>query len=277
VQLAIDILFVVGALVSLVKAAELLLRPHQEKWLQEKFEWLALWLDYTRPLRAYQRSRKHVYVGLFYTGPFVLGCFVVARMYKHGHYPLWGVVAVVAIVGWIVIRLTIMTVEEEDETADLLGLRPPFDVIQYWIARAKGFGSQLIKHGLLGGISVGLWCLWLFLESRTDTTLEIILVFGVMLVFLSYTAWVGGSNLAITIVSVSLLMLEGGLTIVRAIVWRIVEYNKGAFAAIVLIMTLALGVTEFFLKYQRPGVSPVTPTHRSPSRAGTSPSPSALP
>ena len=46
---AVDVLFVVGVIVNLVKGADLILRPHQQKWLQDKCNSLALYLDYTKP------------------------------------------------------------------------------------------------------------------------------------------------------------------------------------------------------------------------------------
>lgn len=48
--------------------------------------------------------------------------------------------------------------------------------------------------------------------------------------------------------SLLLLIVELCLKILRAIVWRIAEYKRGAFAAIILIVTIILGITDFYLK-----------------------------
>ena len=42
------------------------------------------------------------------------------------------------------------------------------------------------------------------------------------------------------------------LKVVRAISWRIVTYNKGAFAAMMLITTVVIGVIDFAVKTGRP-------------------------
>ena len=46
----IELLLVAGIFVNLIKGGELLLRPHQQKWLQDKLVTLTLKLDYTKPL-----------------------------------------------------------------------------------------------------------------------------------------------------------------------------------------------------------------------------------
>ena len=45
-QLTVEILLIVGILVNLIKGADLILRPHQQKLVQDRIETLALWLDY---------------------------------------------------------------------------------------------------------------------------------------------------------------------------------------------------------------------------------------
>jgi hypothetical protein len=46
------------------------------------------------------------------------------------------------------------------------------------------------------------------------------------------------------------LILESLLKLFRAFAWRLVEYNKGAWAAIVLVLTLVLGVMDLFFRFQ---------------------------
>jgi hypothetical protein len=55
IQRAIEILLVLGVLVNLIKGADLLLRPHQQKWLQTVCDALALWLDDSRLLQWHVR------------------------------------------------------------------------------------------------------------------------------------------------------------------------------------------------------------------------------
>src|SRR2546423_4654285 len=49
-QRTIDILFVVGILVNLVKGADLILRPHQQKWLQDRWVSMTQRLDNIKPM-----------------------------------------------------------------------------------------------------------------------------------------------------------------------------------------------------------------------------------
>src|SRR5207302_8046139 len=51
-HITIDALLIVGLILNFVKAGDLVLRPHQLKWFQDRFEHLTLWLDFTKPLKA---------------------------------------------------------------------------------------------------------------------------------------------------------------------------------------------------------------------------------
>ena len=64
-QRTIEILLVIGVLVNLIKGSELVLRPHQEKWLQNKFETLVLWFEYARPIDWLAKREGTVYRTLF--------------------------------------------------------------------------------------------------------------------------------------------------------------------------------------------------------------------
>jgi hypothetical protein len=99
----LQILLVVGVFINLVKGADLILRPHQQKWLQEQFESLALWLDYTRPLRFYKDTRRHMYHQFYVVSPFVLLCWLSLMLYVIGLLQLWGVIGMFAITIWQII------------------------------------------------------------------------------------------------------------------------------------------------------------------------------
>jgi hypothetical protein len=72
-QRTVEILLVIGILVNLIKGADLILRPHQQKWLQNKFESLALWLDYAKPPKWYTSLvHKKIYGVLFFLAPLVV-------------------------------------------------------------------------------------------------------------------------------------------------------------------------------------------------------------
>lgn len=55
----LELLLIVGILLNLVKGADLLLRPYQQKWLQEKWDSMTLRLHYTKPLDWYFQKGQH--------------------------------------------------------------------------------------------------------------------------------------------------------------------------------------------------------------------------
>lgn len=59
---------------------------------------------------------------------------------------------------------------------------------------------------------------------------------------------IGAISLIMLIASLFFFLFELGLKLLRAISWRIEEYNKGAFAALILPLTIALGIAEVYLK-----------------------------
>lgn len=58
-------LLAVGVFINVVKAAELALRPHQQRWLQDKSESLTLWLEYVGPLRWYRAPGRIMQIQAF--------------------------------------------------------------------------------------------------------------------------------------------------------------------------------------------------------------------
>lgn len=237
----LDILLVIGIILNLIKGADLILRPHQQKRLQQTFESLALWLDYSRPLRFYKRARHDIRRSLFVASPFILGCFFVSTAYILGGYPLSGVIPIFAITIWLLISFIKTSAKYPDlleETSDHRG----------W------FAVQIVQHVLLGGISIAVVYFGVLPMLRNGavnqmSNLEIGIRLALYFLLLPYTAGFGGPSIAVVLLSICFLLFEVGLIIVRAVVWRIVEYNKGAFAAIVLLVTVALGITELYLTF----------------------------
>lgn len=267
-QRTVDILLVIGILVNLIKGADLVLRPHQQKWLQKKFESLALWLDYTKPLKWYMSLvHKKVYSVLFFTAPFIVIALPLApSIVKSGIAPLWwGVFVVVfGIIATIVTIASAFGISNLED--DLPSERPPFyDVLslgQYWLINSDSFAQQLLRHLLVVATSVGLW----LIISSTKTNIFgkggflIEILNGIVFLTFCFITWgFAASSFLIIIFVLILLAAEVMLKFFRGLVWRIVEYNKGAFAAIVLIVTIVLGVTEFYLKYHPPAAPQAAP------------------
>lgn len=256
----VDVLFVIGLIVNLLKGADLILRPHQQKWVQEKFESFTLWLTDTKPLQLYRNlSKQKVKTVIAILASTYLVSSLILMVYFF-HYP----------------QRADGDVFEDPLGVSLLivGGLVAVTMIAYpitqWLLKSTNFAFFLLRFLSLIVLLIGLrFCTKPFLDSGNANAAVALLL---------YIAWL---SLAVVITagvfviafSVILVLSESFLVIVRGVAWRIAEYNKGAFAAIILIITIALGVAELYLKFiQPPAVSsPATPLQSDPSVPGTSP------
>src|SRR6266850_7536554 len=97
----VEILLVIGLLVNLLKGADLILRPHQQKWLQDKFETLVLWFDYAKPIDWFIKkdAAKKVYVSqavLLVT--LLSGGFIVMRSISMMGWSWWTILIILSFV-----------------------------------------------------------------------------------------------------------------------------------------------------------------------------------
>lgn len=285
-QRTVEILLVIGILVNLIKGADLILRPHQQKWLQNRFDTLALRLDYAKPLKWYTGLvHNRIYGVLFFAAPLlIIAAPLIPSVVKTGTAPLWWAIMMYALILFVVIGCVVAACEKVNLIDDFSSQRPPaWDVVSlvhYWLTSPKSLTQQLIRHLIIVATSVGLW----LLISSTKTNVFgkggvlIEVLNGIVFIVFALHTWIfAASSFCIIIFSLSLLLAEILLKLLRGLIWRIAEYNKGAFAAIVLILTAALGVTEYYIRFRNPPtppVAPVTAPAQTPSsQPSTSPSP----
>jgi hypothetical protein len=238
VKTTIVILFIIGTLANLLKGADLLLRPHQKKKIQERAETLTLWAEETKPVEWYAKltSPKAQFVLLttiaaITTAPLLASIFFIRD-----------------ISGIFVLISPILTI------VSMLFLSRPTLKGTKWLFGDGSFSSSRKKVVSILGPIVG----WFFLLSyvikfviwmdknfeRSEPT--VISFIGIGLICVVTPLLILFIVLSILWLSLmffrfSLVILEYTLKIFRAIAWRIVEYDRGAYAALVLIATIILG------------------------------------
>lgn len=255
----IDTLLVISVLVSLLNLGDWILRPSQKKVVDGALETLTLKLEYTRPIGWFGRlaepkvaRRWTVFCGLFFFLFFVLSASPGA---KGGAlallYDLW----------------TRTTVLQLRVAAPLVNAGHP--EVVFGIVFAGLAASSIIAILVLGRIGPRL-------TARLATPAKFWPYFGKMLLLYGLSAlfmfvsslgaehagdqwWYLPIGLPIWLLqlvpvvlcTVALLMftlvpvfgvLELLLKLARGIAWRIVEYSKGPWAAVILLATVSLGV-----------------------------------
>lgn len=68
---------------------------------------------------------------------------------------------------------------------------------------------------------------------------------------LAMTIGMGLASLVTLVISLPILSAELLLKILRSMAWRIADYNKGAWAGMVLLLTVSLGLFEIYLEFYR--------------------------
>ena len=247
-RITVDVLLIVGLILNFVKAGDLILRPHQLKWFQDRFEHLTLWLDFTKPLKALKTltsdDGRLALLMLAYVPAIV---FFAATQALQTPEPKG-----VSLITYLNFGILIFLIKRGlPVTSWLLGDGRVSSFLKRFLVLSIGQLAALVPL-VLSGLSTA----YLSDHSKEHLLLGVLFVvdalvlFALVLLNLVYsTIWLA---CFLTIVASSiLLILEMLLKFARGIAWRIVEYNKGAFAAIVLIVTVALGLIDFYLKFYK--------------------------
>lgn len=281
----IEVLLIIGIFVNLIKGADLVLRPHQQKWLQLKCDSLALWLDYTRPLKWYeakQGGKKLLIIFDWLFGSILfLGGYWLER--KRIYLVLAAAFSLLVVNG-------IRTVSNEVKfqewlikhiTMEHYPIHSPFDYflklnrwieirVNQWLFKSDSISDYLLRPlvvCLLGVFSVasmlGILRLLFYFRvhffSTSSSSEATPLFYPVAMLCGGLAVLIGMLTFEIIPTAIGcvfilaftllLLSLESLLQVGRAIVWRIAEYSKGAFAAILLLVTVLLGVAEAYFRF----------------------------
>jgi hypothetical protein len=265
----IDFFFVIAVLVNLVKGAELLLRPYQEDWLKAKLEELTLWLDYTRPIKWYMARPGVAYLLsrslLFFTSSF----FLLRRINYWGHGTFFIVMQSLNLTLLLeMIRVT--HVRRSAKTSFQIESEYREGKLTAWLWRAPTILNSLLRQMVLAiaglFIVVGtialiplLLVVWIS-ANRWSLSLSIhLLIFTMVLLGIVYRKQIFrvalplgnvGSFAAFNVLLTTLIITaEAALKLLRAFLWRVVEYNKGPVAAFTLVITVLLGIAEAYFRF----------------------------
>jgi hypothetical protein len=234
----LDTAVVVGVLMVGTKLADLLLRPHQQQKLQRLLETATLALSYTSVLGALKRMADHHFwrlvlvVALMMPIPFVAGLPLLQAMFERSS-------ATPEVVGRVI--LLVMVVLLLSSVPSALALR--------WIVRSRSGAGLAVRFGL------GL--LFLYAANRiADLVLADRIKMGArVLERLLGLVWLFLGSLAAGITMVAWLFVLAMiahfvLRLIEALAWRVVEYQRGAWAAVIAVATTVLGLADLYLKYR---------------------------
>ena len=256
----LEILLVLGIVINLVKGADLLLRPHQAKWVQNKWESLTLWLDYTKP------------IDWFFKGGRTKGLMLVLYLLL---FP-WFVYYMMSLVlneplgrCWTAFYIGIFYLVSLANFAILSDKKGPGAVsgqlditimvnLQYylfrWLKEGQTVRQQVVRLLTISCLGTTLVLLYLAfgyltLGKRVSGCLVALFFQGLLVSFSAVLAMGFVSSITL-LVSLGMFIVELVLKLLRGIAWRIAEYNKGALAAIMLLITVSLGLAEVWIKFK---------------------------
>lgn len=255
----IDVALLVGVFLNLLKGIDLLLTSKQREQIQDFFEDLTLRIDHLeyddwiRNLTS--PGVQAVFVGFTYVQLFVmaiLGFIFQAKMELGGSlYEAFGTEGLWFQIGALAISLITL----------LFAWRWPLPSLMRWLI---GEGSGIAKRRtllLVGGLALfGLYQVVLVSQFCGDISdiftvgsnaQHIFFFFGMLAVYPAFIVfWVaiqsiGGVLSART--AVGRFCMRSYIRLLRASLWRIVEYKGGAVHALVLIATIVLGITKLLV------------------------------
>lgn len=258
----LDTLLALGILVNIVKGGALLLRPQQRRKVQSLFERLHLRLDSQRPIKGLQRlasergQRRLMLVGI---GEFLLVVGVDVSL------DIWsGESATIGSFGVLLCSAAILLSVLSLPLVTRLG----GPKLMGWLLGDLSFFAFLRRFAVvfIAGITVlGIYQATLrgaaYLMGTVDPfdTLELplekvgpatlVVGIGLLVAFPPFVYFWMLTQIAGAALSMCVLTRLGVLVlkVVRALAWRLAEYNKGAWAALVLGTTVVLGFLRLIL------------------------------
>ncbi len=244
--------FVIGVLIQFIKLGDLILRPHQQKKIQELAESFVLRLEYVKPMEWFKSLIKRGWVFWFNY------CTSSAMMYVSIEYFFENIKKSHGIYNNLVIAVTTLSM--------ILGTLFIFHKYGHklfiWLyseSRFKLFIVRYIYIILAYFLIMALGCLvvyYLQLCILNSGYFIVRFLFMSLLLFFTLLFAVYGTTSCVVICAAGyvlnfyffLLILTIILKFLRAIVWRIVEYNTGAWAAYTLLATVAIGIIKFLIR-----------------------------
>ncbi len=220
--------FVISFGLSALKLLEIGLSQRQQKAIQNWLETLALQLSYL-DLSTWIRALKKTKVELALAGVtllcgYVSNAFLIAR--AGGDFGAWAHAMVTDYLGIMVMQAVLV-----------MAL---FPIELKWLAGLGTIPSFLKRVGLVFAVYILLFIgtrVWHWDIMRvSNPQIRLLIVIPVVIPF-SVSLYSAAYVLLIK-------LLQGGLFIVTRILWRVVEYPKGAWTALLFIATAILGIAQ---------------------------------
>jgi hypothetical protein len=227
---------VVGCLASLLNLFDLIFTEKQKTQFQSKLETVTLWLDYERPLQWFSSGKKPSFVLLFLLSAVMiaLGCLDIG---------LSTVSAKIGLFLWLLGFLFLLS--------GLVYRIPRFDESLSLVVRDGAFGGVVKRSALVvffGTIYV------ILINSLDSTWLGVALLLPSLLLLKKYWSFpavaYGLLPMGLFVIWLCFLLLaaEALLIVCRATSWRIVQYSRGGFAAVIALATAAVALCKVYYK-----------------------------
>jgi hypothetical protein len=261
---AIDAAVVIGVITTALNLGDFVLRPHQKERFQRAVEAFTLWLDYRRPLSWLTRLSRipRNLMSVCGLAIFIFGVLSMlrpaeSRALRLASLPIMGVGASVIVMAewWNTTQGVFAYAAAEASLATYF--RRSWEVFRrsMKVGVALTIASLVFAFILLAVLGA--------IELAIGPSSFFSVVFGILWAGLPVAVWwiiftFWPSDFAFSEVAVPALFFAGFalatlwlaehlLRASRALCWRIVEYSKGAFAAIILLVTIALGIAKLLL------------------------------
>jgi len=244
-HIAWDFAFGLGMLVQLTKLTDMILRPHQQEWIQSSAEAITLHLAYFKPMKWYSRlvrKKPAIFFVIIVEMALVL-TIVLSSMHElffADRHPT-GENYFATIFGSMVLLALAP-----------IALASYLNQAMDWLFLHNHFLSFLIRFIPLAALNY-LACFGLFIfhgavivENGTSHApiISLALLFTGVSIFWTLLA-LGITVVLLEVILTLCTMLVGAI---RFLAWRVVEYNKGAWAAISLLLTTIIGLVDIFLR-----------------------------
>lgn len=246
----VDSLLSIGIFANLVKGGDLLLRKGQKEWLQDRFETFTLWLDEVRPVMWFGALCRPRPAAVWTT--LIVLFLLVSPTITYG-----GALALLLDL-WLNTGRNILSANKPVYMFLLIGLlvAVPVCVLLLWRAcprlvrwlvgtghGGRFFGRLLILYPTSVVIFGFFYAISLFAKDIVVIRYTLALVWPSLLPVFVLNA----SGVTLVSLLVLLWCLRVGVAVLSGLCWRIVEYDKGVFPALLLIATVALGLYRVFL------------------------------
>jgi hypothetical protein len=273
----LNALIIVGALISFLNLGDWLLRPHQKEAFQRFMESLTLTLDYTRPMIWFARlgERRFAVAWTIICALYVFFSGVLSVAFSGSDMTFRIAFSVDSLLGGAIATLVdfwrnallaqarILIPLGADHRDLAVTLVYAFVVINlltilttFWLIGSR-VTRFLASEGRISIFIVRLLVMYAITAVFAFALMNGAIYFGKSiwyaiigipgLLILPVPIAVVAIGMLMVTLTLLLLLLELFLKVSRAICWRVVEYSKGAWAAVIAVLTAALGIYKALL------------------------------